>query len=56
LASGTEVETWVIFTDYNGQLPARFWISKANNEVIRQDTDAMEMAGFKFVKQIISTP
>ncbi len=56
LASGVEVDTWVIFTDYNGQPPARFWISKDNNEVIRQETDAMEMAGFKFVKQLISTP
>jgi len=53
LASGLEVNTWVIFTDYNGQPPARFWISKESNEILRNETDAMEMAGFKFRKQLI---
>ncbi|WP_428236739.1 hypothetical protein [Gracilimonas sp.] len=56
LASGMEVDTWVIFTDYNGQPPARFWVSKDTNEVIRQKTDVMELAGYNFVKQLITTP
>lgn len=54
LADGVEVNTWVIFTDYNGQPPARFWISKETHQVLRQETDLMEMAGFIHIKQIIA--
>lgn len=53
LANGITVDTWIIMTDYNGQPPARFWITKDTNEIIKQETDLMERAGFTFVKQLM---
>jgi len=43
-AEGGEIDCWVVQTDYNApaQPPARFWLAKANQQLVRQESIGRE--------------
>ncbi len=39
LPGGEKVDTWILFMDYNGRQPTRFWYTKKNQEFIKMIAD-----------------
>ncbi|MGD1961200.1 MAG: hypothetical protein ACFB2Y_20255 [Fulvivirga sp.] len=47
LPSGLKVDTWVLFMDYNGSQPTRFWYTKEGQDFMKMEGD---YNGTKIVK------
>lgn len=39
LPGGKKIDTWILFMDYNGTQPTRFWYTKKNQEFIKMVAD-----------------
>jgi hypothetical protein len=37
LPDGTEMDCWILFTDYGGTQPTRFWYTKVNQNFVKME-------------------
>ncbi|MEO1097320.1 MAG: hypothetical protein AAFX57_06145, partial [Bacteroidota bacterium] len=47
LPGGSKLDTWVLFIDYNGTQPTRFWYTKETQDFVKMEGD---YNGTKIVK------